>query len=51
MLKLYSSQTDVYMQLCVRVLYAITQCWPLIRNGVILFRDGSMVDTEDLFPS
>jgi len=51
MLKLCSSPTDVYIQLCVRVLYAITQCCPLIRSGVTLFRNGSMVDTGDLLPS
>ena len=31
MLKLCSSQTDVEIQLCVPVLYAITQCCPLIQ--------------------
>jgi hypothetical protein len=51
MLKLCYSQFDVYIQLCVRVLYAITQCCLLIRSGVTLFRDGSMVDKGDLFPS
>jgi len=45
MLKFCSSQTDVYIQLCVRVLYALIQCCPLT-----LFRDSSMVDT-DLLPS
>jgi len=50
-LKLCSSQTDVYLQLCVHVLYAITQCCPLIRSGVALFHDGSMVDTGDLLAS
>jgi hypothetical protein len=45
------SQTDVSIQLCARVLYAIAQCCPLIRRGVTLFRDCSMVDTGDLLPS
>jgi hypothetical protein len=48
MLKLCSSPTNVYTRLCVRVLYAITQFWPLIRSGVTLFRNGSMVDIGDL---
>ena len=51
MLKLFSSQTDVDIQLCVPVLYAITQCCPLIRSGVTLFHDGSVVDTGELLTS